>query len=296
MASHASAPQTRTEDTPLPGAPHARIPTKSTTVDTWLMAPLTGALALYHILQFVPQAWLPSGILTTWGLPLDLFRMLGVSTIVPTRVLRIAMEPNGQLGRLPILHQWRESFGDEAIENLLWRLSNVEGRKLYLTLGAMPFLACGFCTREFDYQLFALYTVARIYLAQAIILALLTMSPHDTLPRLMNKLGGTSTTGALIPMRTRAYMRVPAMAILCAAFTLEAGVIFYASQMPVHGIWEHWHTNLHVLRHGLLLLLTVWVWVRARWQMPSIGVWHALQTLSATATVLDVNASRAAAP
>ena len=118
---------------PQPGAraPPARSLPLSP-LETWVVFPLLIRACVYNTLQLVPIASLPPTLARVVGYPSDVFRLAHLSTTTPTRELREALAPNGWLSSAAIVRLWRATYGEQAIESLLWRLSNVDGRVRYI--------------------------------------------------------------------------------------------------------------------------------------------------------------------
>ena len=161
-------------------------------------------------------------------------------------------------------------------------------------LGAAPIVACTHCHDTQDYQAYRLYHVWRMYVAQALALSIATITPHGTLPRLVENVAQHAYPG-LVARRTRAPVRARAWIALLALFAVDVGAILYAEQLPLPpGPWEHWHAYAHIVRHALLLCLVVLVARGVRWQPPFLQVLDALQAVAATHTRFE--ARRAARP
>lgn len=96
--------------------------------ETWIAFPILFTACVYNALQLVPVALLPPTLARVLGNPSDLFRLARLATTTPTRELREALAPEGWLASAMIVRLWRADYGVQAIENLLWRLSSVDGR------------------------------------------------------------------------------------------------------------------------------------------------------------------------
>lgn len=94
--------------------------------ETFVLAPLVVLGVVYNVVQLVPSVYLPPSL--GLGYASDLFLLWQQRTTVSMQALREAFLPHGALGRMPLVQQWRERFGEEGIERLLWRLSSVDGR------------------------------------------------------------------------------------------------------------------------------------------------------------------------
>lgn len=94
--------------------------------ETYVLAPLVVLGVVYNVVQLIPSAYLPPSL--GLGYASDLFLLWQQRTTVSMQALREAFLPHGALGRTPLVQQWRERFGEEGIERLLWRLSSVDGR------------------------------------------------------------------------------------------------------------------------------------------------------------------------
>lgn len=158
-------------------------------------------------------------------------------------------------------------------------------------LGAAPIVACTHCHDTQDYQAYRIYQVWRMYVAQALALSIATMTPHGTLPRLVEH-AAQQTYSGLVAHRTRAHWRTRAWLMLIALFAIDVGAILYAEQLPLPpGHWEHWHAYAHIVRHVLLLCLIALVWRGVRWQPPFLQVLEALQAVADTHTRFEARAS-----
>ena len=111
--------------------------------ETWIALPILFTACVYNTLQLVPVAALPSSVARVLGYPSDLFRLARLATTTPTRELREALAPEGWLASASIVRLWRANYGAQAIENLLWRLSSVDGRVrgVYLCRNSTSFWA-----------------------------------------------------------------------------------------------------------------------------------------------------------
>ncbi|WFC94739.1 hypothetical protein MBRA1_001373 [Malassezia brasiliensis] len=254
--------------------------------DTWVLGPLTAAAAAYHAAALVPSTWLPM----SWrahGYPSDVFLLLRQRTTISTQVLREALAPGGALNGLA--HAWRIRFGDDALERLIWRWSSVDGRKLYLVLGAEPILGCATCVQKLDCQQYALFLLLGPYLVTLVLVALLTIPPHGVLPRLVQRIVSTPSRDAAIgPYISRAASRTPATLVILAAFFVEAYIVLRAEQLgSVYGRWEHWHANLHLARHALFLVVLTAVYFWRPVRQPAVAVIDALRSLTVTSSRVD---------
>lgn len=156
-------------------------------------------------------------------------------------------------------------------------------------LGAAPIVACTHCHDTQDYQAYRLYHVWRMYVAQALALSIATITPHGTLPRLVENVAQRAYPG-LVATRTRAHWRTRAWLALLALFAVDVGAILYAEHLPLPpGLWEHWHAYAHIARHTLLLCLVVLVARGVRWQPPCLPVLDALQAVAATHTRFETH-------
>lgn len=264
---------------------------KANAYEVWVLAPLTAVAVAYNITQLIPCIWLPQN----WnqlGYPSDLFLLLHQRTTVTTQVLREALTPEGSLSALA--QTWLERFGGESIDRLLWRLSSVDGRKLYLVLGAWPILACSYCSHKLDCQLYAAFALLAPYLATAMLVGLLTIPPRGALPRMVQWLVGESTEPTTItPQYTRESLRFPATLALLIAFAAEVFVIVRAEELgSVYGRWEHWHANIHLLRHTFFLVLIGAVYFCRKLRRPATEVIGALRSLSVTSANVDALVDR----
>ncbi|WFD08247.1 hypothetical protein MVES1_003619 [Malassezia vespertilionis] len=254
----------------------------------YVVAPCVVLALLYNCLQFVPSTWLPAAWFGFVGYPSDIFLWLGERTAVSTRILREAIAPQGTLGSMRIVTDWYKRFGEEGIDNFLLRLSNVEGRKMYLALGSIPILSCLYCSTVEDYRNYAMLSLLGVYSAHAMLLGLLTIPPRGAFPALVNWYVTGTATGAprragLVSLYTRKGSRKFATCALLAAFGAECFVLTRSQQFGGrHGRMEHWHANMHLVRHLFLLMLVLWVYLRRGIQTPALSVIQSLQSLSAT--------------
>ncbi|WFD33092.1 hypothetical protein MSPP1_004149 [Malassezia sp. CBS 17886] len=249
--------------------------------ETWVMAPLVWLAVVYDVASLIPARWLPSRVAAHCGYRSDLFLTLGAKTTVSTRVLREAFAPSGALARLGVAEAWHALFGEDAVNTLLARLSSVEGRKLYLVVGEWPFLACAFCMSERDYAAFAVAALVPVYLCHAFVLAALTMPPRGVLPQLVNRALGDDKAALPLPVRTRQDLRAAAFGLLIGMLAVDTAVVLYAGDaLLVHGRWEHWHANMHLVRHALFLVLVTYVYVRVQMQRPAVLAMEALRAVA----------------
>ncbi|WFD28090.1 hypothetical protein MNAN1_003096 [Malassezia nana] len=273
---------------PAPSVPAAAVPLSP--FEVWVALPMLFTACVYHTLELVPVALLPATLSRVMGYPSDLFRLAHLATTTPTRTLREALAPDGWLSGAAMVRLWRTNYGSQAIENLLWRLSSVDGRKLYLVLGAEPLMACAFCSSDAEYKAYAAFQVLAIYLAHAWIIMLLTMPAYDTLSAVIDYVllrGKVAPAEELRPVRTRAHMRFVALAALVVLCAADVARILFATYVPVQGLWQHWHANAHLLRHMCLLLLLALVWLSTRVQVPAVQVLQALQAMSSVANDVE---------
>lgn len=158
-------------------------------------------------------------------------------------------------------------------------------------------MACAFCASDAEYKAYAIYQVLTVYLAHAWVLVLLTMPAYGTLPAFMDYVlqrGHVAPADELRPVRTRAHMRIIALVALAALSVLDVVRILWAMDVPVQGLWQHWHANAHLARHMLLSLILTLVWVYTRVQLPAIKVMQALQAMSAVSCAVEAQRSAAA--
>lgn len=231
------------------------LPTSSAFED-YIVYPILFVTVFYHIIHFIPSTLLPATFRHAWwGYPSDLFLLSQAPTSVPTLVLRESLKPNGLLGQSTWIAQWRNTFGNDILEQLITRLSSVEGRvrmvprrlqshacqKLYLVLGTEPFLACAFCHTVQDFQMYKIYGLWRMYIAHAFVLSIATISPHGTLPRVMEHMSRRAQQKRVLSaVRTRVHWRMWAWIVLVLAFVLDVAAILYAEDLPLpSGRWEH---------------------------------------------------------
>lgn len=115
-------------------------------------------------------------------------------------------------------------------------------QKLYLVLGAEPLMACAFCSSDAEYKAYAAFQVLAIYLAHAWIVVLLTMPAYGTLSAVIDYVllrGKVAPPEELRPVRTRAHMRFVALAALVVLCAADVARIFWATYVPVQGLWQH---------------------------------------------------------
>lgn len=134
-------------------------------------------------------------------------------------------------------------------------------QQTYLLLGPSPLLECTYCSHPSDHQLYALPPILVLYAVHALALGLLTASA-TTLHSLDSLRGGSSS---LYPASS-SHWRSTISFLLPILAGLEISVIFdwYGWTEDQRSLWNHWHSNVYLARHTLLLLLCAAVYLYPR--------------------------------
>ena len=197
----------------------------------------------------------------------DLFLAYKAPITIPTTTLRQLINRAPSL--LPIGHPTQAK--QAGLEALVARLSSYEARRMYLLLGPRPLLDCTFCKTASDYFCYALPFLIKAYAWRILAIGLLPTHPDDSVAVAIRLTAKLVRLSSRLPQdhdaspRTRQHeadrssWRIPALVVLLVLLAIELLVMFeFGSVTPDPSRFNHWHTNLHILRQlGLLALVLV---------------------------------------
>ena len=250
-----------------------------------ILSGVTAVTVMYNLFQLVPTNLLIFRSNGITGYPSDLFLALQARLVVPTEVIRMALRPGGKLSGVAPFSEWSTRFGD-ALELFLLRLTSAAGRRLYLALGATPFLECQFCVTEADYRIYAAAAMSYIYAIHLLVVALLTDPPRGYLARFSNWVFSGSPTGIknsppAIPMRSREQWRGAATVAVVLLWGADLFVVWAGDQLSLVGRLAHLNANAHLARHVLLAVIVAGTYLLARVTRPRLAtaqIVHSINT------------------
>ena len=202
----------------------------------------------------------------------DLFLAYSAPITIPTTTLRSLINDTPSLLPIGLLTQSKKA----ELQALIARLSSYEGRRMYLLLGSRPLLDCTFCNKTNDYFWYAVPFLLRAYAWRILALGLLTTHPDDSVAVAIRQaaslLGLSSrnsvqhTPGAKVNdtryQADRSSWRTTSLILLASMLAVELLVIFEFGQVTSDASrFNHWHTNLHILRQLVFLPLVLVVYL-----------------------------------
>lgn len=259
-----------------------------------ILSGVTAVAVLYNLFQLIPTNLLLFRSNGITGYPSDLFLALQARLVVPTEVIRLALRPGGKLSGVAPFSEWSTKFSD-ALEHFLLRLTSAAGRRLYLAIGATPFLECQFCLTEADYRIYAAVAISYIYVVHLVIVALLTDPPRGFLARFVNWMLSGSPTGIknsppVIPARSREQWRGAATVAVILLWGADLFVVFAGDQLSLVGRLAHLNANAHLARHVLLAVIVGGTYLLARVTRPRLAtaqIVHSINTSTAAVAYMS---------
>ncbi|PWN48615.1 hypothetical protein IE53DRAFT_300349, partial [Violaceomyces palustris] len=211
------------------------------------------------------------------GYPSDLFLNLGKPINISTGLLKGLLTTASSLSALG----WAGT--ESELQILLGKLSSYEGRKLYLLLGSEALVGCTFCSDPRDYFYYALASLLLRYSGMMLVLGYVTTGPTDSIALGVNRLARLArflspTTSAVAekaarsPFSTepdRSAWRNISVATLTAMLLAEGLIMSELGEVVVgQGRWNHWHANLHLVRHTAFSILCLLVYLLPSYPRP----------------------------
>ncbi|KAK0535858.1 hypothetical protein OC834_001383 [Tilletia horrida] len=236
-----------------------------------LLLALTLGLVSYHVWSLVYIVFFPNTNRIT-----DVFLASDTPVNAASVLLRerVAKHAQGLFERLTDTYVPAGAAADE----LFRRLTSYEGRKIYLMVGEEPLLYCLFCVRPNDYKLYTLPLRLASYGVHFILFGILTLGdPTLTLlnaslsrkPVISAAAGPDAKTDRPTQHQaetvryqpSRAAWRSSVLLLLLTGLCSELFALHSVADVRNgQGRWNHWHVNILLARHALMLLISLVVY------------------------------------
>lgn len=206
----------------------------------------------------------------------DLFLAYKAPITIPTTTLRNLISSAPWLLPVGYLSESKQA----ELQALIARLSSYEARRMYLLLGPRPLLDCTFCKTANDYFWYAVPFLFAAYAWRILAVGLITTHPDDSIAVAIRQAASlfslSSHTSPPAPNSNgiapayeadRSGRRTSSLAVLLGSLAVELLIMFEVGQVSTQASrFNHWQTNLHILRQlvDLALVLVVYLFPARR--------------------------------